>query len=396
MKLKTNIYLLSGVRTAIGKFGGVFKDSSALELGVKVAKEAIKRAEITEEEIQEVIFGHCMPRSDELNIARSIGLACGIPYRVPGITIQRQCASSMEAIVIGAQKIVAGEIEVALVGGVETMSRVPYVLKDYRFGKRLWDGVVTDALIEGLKDPIGHFHMGITAENLAEEFNISREEQDYLAYLSHKRAIEAIKKGKFKEEIVAMEVVTEGGNKIIVDRDEHPREDTTLERLALLKPVFKDGGTVTAGNSAGINDGAAAVVIASERFVEKRGVKPIARLVGHAVSGVEPERMGLGPVFAINKLLGDTGCSLSDIELIELNEAFAAQYLACERLLNLDRSITNVNGSGISLGHPVGATGCRLVVTLVHEMIKRGAKLGLAALCVGGGMGKATLWELVS
>ena len=394
MKLKQNIFLLSAVRTAIGNFGGIFKDIPATQLGVIVAKEAIRRAGIDKSDIQEEIFGQCMPRSDELNIARSISLLTGIPYTVPGVTIQRQCASSMEAIVIGAQKIIAGEIEVALIGGVETMSRVPYVLKDYRFGKRLWDGVVTDALTEGLKDPIGHFHMGITAENLAEEFNITREEQDLIAYHSHRRAIEAIKSGKFRDEIVPVEI-TKKDKKIIADTDEHPREDTTLEKLASLKPVFKPDGTVTAGNSAGINDGASAVIIASEKFVEKKGLKPIARLIGHAVSGVEPHRMGIGPVPAVKKLLKDTGYTLSDIELIELNEAFAAQYLACEKLLGLNREITNVNGSGIALVHPVGATGCRLVVTLIHEMRRRKVKLGLATLCVGGGMGKATLWECI-
>jgi len=257
----------------------------------------------------------------------------------------------------------------------------------------MWDGKATDMLTEGLNDPIGHFHMGITAENLAEEFHLTREEQDELALTSQNRAIAAIDEGRFKDEIVPVVKKGRKGEEIALDQDEHPRRGTTMEKLAKLKPAFRKDGTVTAGNASGINDGAAATVLASERFAEKHGMKPLAYIVGHQVAGVEPERMGYGPVPAIRKLLERQKLSISDIELIELNEAFAAQYLACEKSLGLDRSITNVNGSGIALGHPVGATGCRIVVTLLHEMQHRNLHRGIAALCVGGGMGKAMMIE---
>jgi acetyl-CoA C-acetyltransferase len=284
---------------------------------------------------------------------------------------------------------------VVLAGGVENMSRVPYLLKDHRTGGRMGNGEITDMLTEGLTDPIGHFHMGMTAENLAAEFNISREEQDELAFTSQSRAVQAIDAGVFKEEIVPVEVVGKRGKPpTVCDTDEHPRRDATVESLAKLRPAFKKDGTVTAGNASGINDGAAMMVIASSEYVEKSGLKPLAWIVDHQVAGVEPERMGFGPVPAVRMLLERNGLTLDDIDLVELNEAFAAQYLACEKGLGLNREITNVYGSGIALGHPVGATGCRITTTLVYEMRRRGAKRGIATLCVGGGMGKALLVEL--
>jgi acetyl-CoA C-acetyltransferase len=273
------------------------------------------------------------------------------------------------------------------------MSRVPYALYDMRWGKRMWNGNATDMLTEGLEDPLGHFHMGVTAENLAAEFKISREEQDELALTSQRRAIAAIDEGKFKEEIVPFEIPQKKGEPKVLATDEHPRRDATVDSLAKLKPVFKKDGTVTAGNASGINDGAAAMILASGKWAKERGLEPLARIVDHQVAAVEPERMGFGPVPAVRALLKRGARRLTDIQLIEVNEAFAAQYLACEKALELDRSITNVNGSGIALGHPVGATGCRIMVTLLHEMKRRGLKLGLATLCVGGGMGKATLIE---
>jgi acetyl-CoA C-acetyltransferase len=291
------------------------------------------------------------------------------------------------------QQIQTGESEVVLAGGVENMSRVPYAVYDMRWGKRMWNATMTDMLTEGLEDPLGHYHMGVTAENLAEEFDISRQEQDELALTSQTRAIAAIDEGRFKEEIVPVEIPQRKGDPKVIDTDEHPRRGTTLESLAKLKAVFKKGGTVTAGNASGINDGGAAMVVASAEWAKEKGLSPLARIVDHQVAAVEPERMGFGPVPAVRKLLERTGRSLSDIGLVELNEAFAAQYLACEKALELDRSITNVNGSGIALGHPVGATGCRIMVTLLHEMQRRDLKVGLATLCVGGGMGKATLIE---
>jgi acetyl-CoA C-acetyltransferase len=389
------IAILGAARTAVGTFLGMFKTTPANELGVVAAKAALERAGVTGEELGDVIVGHCMMRSDEINIARVISLKAGIPVDVPAMTIQRQCASSMQAIVSGMQQIWLGEHDVVLAGGVENMSRVPYVLKDHRLGGRMGNGEITDALTEGLTDPLEHYHMGITAENLAAEFNISRADQDELAFVSQTRAVEAIDAGIFAEEIVPVEVVTKRGKPpMVCDTDEHPRRGATLEALAKLRPAFKKDGTVTAGNASGINDGAAMMVIASADYVEKSGKKPLAWIVDHQVAAVEPERMGFGPVPAVRKLLARNGLTLDDIDLVELNEAFAAQYLACERVLGLNREITNVHGSGIALGHPVGATGCRITITLVHEMRRRGAKRGIAALCVGGGMGKGLLVEL--
>ncbi|MDP8256326.1 MAG: thiolase family protein [Candidatus Alcyoniella australis] len=388
------VWIVSAARTPIGSFGGVLKDKSAIELGVVAAKEAIKRAGVEPDVFQDVIAGQCMARSDELNMGRCIGLEAGLPFTVPGCTIQRQCSSSMQAMVFGGQQIMLEENDCVLIAGVEAMSRTPYVLYDMRWGARMWDKKVTDALMEGLADPLGHFMMGITAENLATKHNISREEQDELAYTSQTRAIAAIDAGRFKDEIVPVEVVTRKGT-TIVDTDEHPRRGVTLEKLASLKPAFKKDGTVTAGNSSGINDGAAALVLMSPERAKELGCKPIAKLIGNAVAAVEPELMGYGPVPAVQKVLKKTGMDLKDMELIELNEAFAAQYLACEKLLGLDRDITNVNGSGVALGHPVGCTGIRIVISLLYEMARRDMSVGLASLCVGGGMGKAVIVERI-
>jgi len=392
---KKPIAILGAARTAIGTFGGMFKTTPANELGVVAAKAALERAQVAPDALGDVIVGHCMMRSDEINIARVISLKAGVPVEVPAMTIQRQCASGMQAIVSGMQQIWLGEHDVVLAGGVENMSRVPYLLKDHRYGGRMGNGELTDMLTEALTDPIGDFHMGITAENLAAEFKISREEQDELAFTSQSRALAAIDAGIFKEEIVPVEVATRRGQPpVVCDTDEHPRRGVTVESLARLRPAFKKDGTVTAGNASGINDGAAMMVIASADYVEKSGQTPLAWIVDHQVAGVEPERMGFGPVPAVRLLLERNGLTLDDIDLVELNEAFAAQYLACEKGLVLNREITNVHGSGIALGHPVGATGCRIAITLVHEMRRRGAKRGIATLCVGGGMGKALLVEL--
>ncbi len=387
------IVVLSAVRTAIGTFGGMYKDVSAVDLGVTVVKEALKRSKVDPGDLGDVLMGNCMMRTDEINPARVIGLKSGIPFHVPATTIQRQCASGMQAMVFGMQQIQLGEHEVVVAGGIENMSRVPYALYDMRWGKRMWDARVTDMLTEGLTDPVANIHMGVTAENLAEEFGISREDQDELALQSHQRALKAMDEGFFKDEIVPVVKKDRKGNEVVLDRDEHPRRDVSAESLAKLRPVFKKGGTVTAGNASGINDGAAATVLASEAYAERHGLAPIAYLVDHQVAAVEPERMGYGPVPAVRALLERRKLQMGDIELVELNEAFAAQYLACERALGLDRSITNVHGSGIALGHPVGATGCRIAVTLIHEMRRRDLHRGIATLCVGGGMGKALLVE---
>jgi acetyl-CoA C-acetyltransferase len=388
-----DVVILGAVRTAIGTFGGMFRDVPAVDLGVAVTKEVLVRAGVDAAELDDVIFGNCMMRSDEINPARCIALRAGIPSSVPAMTVQRQCASGMQAMINGAQQIQTGTAKVVLAGGIENMSRVPYVLKDFRWGKRMWNGEVTDSLTEGLEDPIGHFHMGITAENLATEFGITREDQDELAYTSQIRAVTAIDAGRFRDEIVAVEIPQRKGPPKVCDTDEHPRRDASREALAKLKPAFKKDGTVTAGNASGINDGAAAVIVASRSWAEAKGLRWRARIVDHQVAGVEPERMGFGPVPAVKKLLARQGIRIDEVPLVEVNEAFAAQYLAVERGLSLNREITNVNGSGIALGHPVGATGCRIVVTLLHEMEKRGLARGLATLCVGGGMGKAVLLE---
>ena len=386
-----DVVILDAGRTAIGTFGGMFRDVPSVDLAVTVVQALLERTKVDPAELDDVIIGNCMMRSDEINPARCIALKAGVPHTTPAFTVQRQCASGMQAVISGVQQIQTGESKVVLAGGVENMSRVPYVLKEFRWGKRMWNGEITDSLTEGLEDPLGHFHMGVTAENLAEEFSLTREEQDELALTSQKRAVAAIDGGTFEAEIVPVVVPQRKGDPKVLKVDEHPRREATLESLGRLKAVFKKDGTVTAGNASGINDGAAAMIIASRSWAESKGLAWRARIVDHQVAGVEPERMGFGPVPAVRKLLERQKLSLGDLELIELNEAFAAQYLACEKALELDREITNVNGSGIALGHPVGATGCRIMVSLLFEMERRGAKRGLATLCVGGGMGKATL-----
>ena len=388
-----DVLILSGARTPIGDFGGVFKDVLPNELALFPVEEAVKRANIDKSEFDEVILGNCIQRTDEPNVARVVALKAGFPKEVTGFTIQRQCSSAMQAIVSGAQQIWLGDSDLVIAGGVECMSSSPYLLKKARWGYRLQHDELRDSVFELLSDPISKIMMGETAENLAVKYGITREEQDEIALRSHRNAIDAIKNGRFKDEIVPVTLTRKKGETIIVDTDEHPRDGLAMEDLAKLKPAFVKNGTVTAGNSSGINDGAAAVVLASERKANKLGAKPLARIVSHAVAGVEPELMGYGPVPAIKKALLKANLKLEDIELFEINEAFAAQYLAVEKLLGLDRSIVNVNGSGIGLGHPVGCTGARIVVTLLHEMIRRNLRYGLASLCVGGGMGKAMIIE---
>jgi len=387
------VVIVSGARTPIGDFGGSFKDVLSVDLGVVAAKEAIRRAGIDVSVIDDVLVGNCFMRSDEINVARCIGLHAGIPITTPAATIQRQCSSSMQALVFGAQQIQTGENDCVLIGGVESMSNIPYVLKGARWGLRLKSGEITDALWEGLSDPIGHFMMGVTAENLAEKYAITREQQDELAYTSHARAVAAIDAGRFKDELVNVELPQRKGPPKVIDTDEHPRRGLSMADLAKLPAAFKKDGTVTAGNASGINDGACFAVIMSAERAKQLGVTPLARIVSHAAAGVEPELMGYGPVPSSRKALKRVGLNVGDIQLWEVNEAFAAQYLACEKLLELDRAKVNVNGSGIALGHPVGCTGVRLVVSLLHEMQKRDLKLGAATLCVGGGMGKTVIIE---
>lgn len=389
-----DVVLVAGARTPIGDFGGALRSVTAGQLAVLAIKEVIKRSGVNPGDIDDVILGCCMQSSEEPNIGRTAALMAGLPDTVTGMTIQRQCASGMQAIICGYQQILTGDSEIVLAGGTESMSTVPYVLKKARWGMRLQHGEVTDYMWETLMDPIHKIMMGETAERLADKYGITREEQDVIAYRSHKNALNAIENGIFAEEIVPVPVPQRKGDPILVDRDEHPRKDVSLESLAKLRPAFrKEGGTVTAGNASGLNDAAAATIVMSADKARELGIKPLARIVSHARAGVEPDLMGYGPVPAIKKALERANLTLADIDLIELNEAFAAQYLACEKLLDLNREIVNVNGSGVGLGHPVGCTGARIVVTLMHEMARRNLRYGLASLCVGGGMGAAIILE---
>jgi acetyl-CoA C-acetyltransferase len=393
MSNNKEVVIVSAVRTPIGDFGGALRDVTALQLGTLTVEEALRRAKgLEKEQVEEVIFGNCGQRSDEPNIARCIALQAGFPVETTGFTIQRQCSSAMQAIVSAYQEITLGDAEVVIAGGVESMSSAPYVLKNARWGQRLQHGEMTDSLWEMLMDPIHKIMMGETAERLADKYAITREEQDEVAARSHINALKAIDEGRFKEEIIPVTVQTRKGE-TVVDIDEHPRRDISAESLAKLKPVFRKDGTVTAGNASGLNDGAAAVVVMSAEKAEKLNIKPLARIVSYAWAGVEPDLMGYGPVPATHKALKKASMTIEQMELIEVNEAFAAQYLACEKLLDLNRQIVNVNGSGIGLGHPVGATGARIVVSLLHEMARRNNKLGLATLCVGGGMGMTIILE---
>ena len=389
------IVAVSGVRTAIGDFGGTLRDYPAPDLLGLVIKEALKRANVPGELVGDVIVGQCMQRMDEVVTGRLAGLKAGLPISVPGVSIHRNCASGMQAVIYGAQQIMLGDMDVVVVGGVEVMSRVPYTLNQARWGARLQHGVMSDGIWDGLTDSWTGLIMGLTAENLAEKYNISRQEQDEVAVRSHNNAEAATKAGKFNDEILPVPIPQKKGAPIMFDKDEHIRPGMTIDQLARLKPGFKKDGTVTAGNASGINDAAAAMVLMSADKAKEMGIPAIARLRGYGLAGVEPELMGYGPVPATKQALERTGLKLSDIELIELNEAFAAQYIACEKLMGLNRDITNVNGSGVALGHPVGCTGARIIISLLNEMKKRGNSLGLATICVGGGMGQSSIWEMV-
>jgi acetyl-CoA C-acetyltransferase len=398
LKSPNDIVIVSAARTPIGKFGEAFKSLRAHQLAAVVITEVLKRAGLSGNQLDDVILGDCCQCADEANTARTAALKAGIPAEVPAVTIQRQCSSAMQALAFGVQQIKAGDSQVVLTGGVESMSSAPYLLMSARWGQRLNHGQMTDSLWEmlhsgsNLLEKTGYI-MGQTAENLAEKYNISREEQDSVALRSHNNAEAAIKAGKFKDEIVPVAVPQRKGDPLMVDTDEHVRYGLELKDLSRLAPTFKKDGTVTAGNASGLNDGAAALVITTRSKAQELGLTPLAKIIAQAVAGVDPKYMGYGPVPATEKCLARASMSLKDIELIEVNEAFAAQYLACEKGLGLNRDITNVNGSGIGLGHPVGATGVRIVITLLYEMIRRNLSIGLATLCVGGGMGMTTIIE---
>jgi acetyl-CoA C-acetyltransferase len=388
------VYVLSAVRTPIGKFGGSFASLSAADLGEVAARAAIERSGLPPAAVDETVFGHARQAGGGPNTARQVSHRAGIPDSVPAYTVNKACASSLKAITLGALSIAAGENEVVLAGGTECMSATPYLLPRARFGHRMGNLEVVDAMYrDGFLCPLCGQLMGETAENLVREFGILRAEQDAYAAESQRRAAEAISSGRFGDEI---EPVTVEGKKgaVVVRQDEHPRPDTTAESLAALSPVFHaEAGTVHAGNSSGVTDGAAAIVLGSEEAVKRAGVDPMARVAAWTSAGVAPERMGIGPVPALKSLLEKRKLRLPDVDLIELNEAFAAQVIACARELPIDLGRVNVNGGAIALGHPIGATGARIATTLLHEMKKRDAARGVATLCVSGGMGMAVLFE---
>lgn len=383
-----DVVIVSAVRTPIGTFGGSFKNVSAVELGTIAVKEAMKRAELKPEMVEEVIFGNVLQAGLGQNVARQVSVKAGIPIEVPSYTVNKVCGSGLKTVALAAQAIKAGEVDVVLVGGTENMSQAPYLMKNARWGQRMGDGVIEDYMVkDGLWDVFNDYHMGITAENIAEQFNLTREEQDEFALASQLKAEEAINSGRFKDEIVPVEVPQRRGEPIVVDTDEHPRFGSTIEGMQKLRPAFKKDGTVTAGNASGINDGAAALVIMSKEKAEELGVKPLATIKSYASAGVDPSLMGTGPIPATRKALEKANMTVEDLDLIEANEAFAAQSLSVVKELGLDTEKTNVNGGAIALGHPIGASGARILVTLLYEMEKRDSKNGLATLCIGGGQG---------
>ena len=388
------VVIVGAARTAIGKFGGSLKDISVVELGSAVISESIKRAGIDLSEIDEVIMGNVLGAGLGQNPARQSSIRAGIPYAVPSMTVNKVCGSGLKAVNLGAQSVQAGEAEIVVAGGMENMSRAPFLLKDARWGYRLGNGKLLDNLIyDGLWDVFNDCHMATATENLAEKYKISRQEQDRFALESQLRAKKAQEEGRFKEEIVSVQLTSKKGEQITFSADEFLRPDTTLEKLSGLNPAFKEGGTITAGNASGINDGAAAVVVTSSVKAKELQLKTLARIVAYASSGIDPKFMGIGPVESIRKALKKANLSLDEIDLFELNEAFAAQSIAVIRDLGLDKQKVNVNGGAIALGHPIGASGARILVTLLYELKRQKKKFGLAALCIGGGMGITTIVE---
>lgn len=387
------VVVLSAVRTAIGKFGGALKDVPPTELAAKVICQSLQRSRLSPEMIGHVVIGnviHTEPR--DMYLSRVAAVRGGVPVQTPALTVNRLCGSGLQAIALAAQSIVHGDCDAAIGGGVECMSRAPYWLPAMRWGARLNDAKAIDTLVSAITDPFENGHMGNTAENIAREWNISREDQDECAMESHKRAVAAMQQGRFKDQVVPFELKSKTGTVQFI-QDESPRPDVTLESLAKLKPAFDPEGTVTPGNASSINDGAAAVVLMESKAAADRQLKPLARLVDYAVAGVEPRIMGMGPVPAVRKLYQKTGLNTDDMDVIELNEAFASQFLAVQRELDLPLDKTNPNGSGISLGHPIGATGAILTVKALHELHRIGGRYALITMCIGGGQGIAAIFE---
>ena len=385
-----NVVIVSATRTAVGKFGGSLKDFGPGQLGSVVLKDALRRAGIEQSEVEEVIMGNVLSAGHGQNVARQAAIGAGIPKEVPSYCVNKVCGSGLKSVALGAQSIMLGDADVVLAGGVESMSQAPYALKKNRWGAKMGNDEVVDLMIhDGLWDIFNNYHMGVTAENVAGKYNITREEQDEFSAKSQNNAQVAIKAGKFKEEIVPVEVSQPKGEPMLFDTDEFPRFGTTKEILAKLKPAFKKDGTVTAGNAAGINDGAAAVLLMSEEKAKDKGIEPMAIIKSYSACGVPPEIMGMGPVCAARKAIERAGITAGKLDLIELNEAFASQSIAVSRELDLNPDNVNVNGGAIALGHPIGASGARILVTLVHELRRRKGAYGIAALCIGGGQGIA-------
>ncbi|MCL2575605.1 MAG: acetyl-CoA C-acetyltransferase [Defluviitaleaceae bacterium] len=386
-----DVVIVSAVRTPIGSFGGVFKDVSAVDLGVTAAKAAIARANIDPAQIDEVIFGNVLQAGLGQNIARQISVYAGIPEAVPSYTVNKVCGSGLKAVQLAAQAIAIGDADVVLCGGTENMTHAPYLQKNLRWGSKMGNTELVDTLVhDGLTDVFNKYHMGITAENLAEKFNITREEQDEYAANSQQKAQEAIVAGCFDAEIAPVEIPQRKGDPIVIDKDEYPRA-TTAQSLSKLRPAFKNDGTVTAGNASGINDGAAALILMSAEKAKELRVTPLSTIMSYSNVGVNPAEMGLGPVPATQKALQKAGLTIADLDVIEANEAFAAQAISVVHELGLDPAKVNINGGAIALGHPIGASGARVLVTLIHQMQAQKATYGLATLCVGGGQGTAMI-----
>ena len=390
----TEVVIVAAVRTPIGSFGGSLKDISAVDLGSLVIKDAIERAGLEPEQVDEVIMGNVLGAGLGQNVARQMSVHAGVPVTVPAFTINKVCGSGLKAVQLAVQAVLCGDAEVVVAGGAENMSQAPYILPNQRWGSRMGNATVVDTMLrDGLTDGSEDYHMGITAENVAEQYGITREDQDSFALQSQKRAVAAVEAGRFKEEIVPVEIPQRRGEPLVFDTDEFPRKDVSLEGLSKLRPAFQKDGSVTAGNSSGINDGAAAVVVMSAEKAKELGITVLATIKSYASAGLDPKVMGCGPIYASRKALEKAGLTVADLDLVESNEAFAAQACAVAKELNLDLEKVNVNGGAISLGHPIGASGCRILVTLLHEMQKRDAKRGLATLCIGGGMGTALIVE---
>jgi acetyl-CoA C-acetyltransferase len=393
--MQREVVVVSGVRTAVGDFGGGLKDVPPTELGAQVVREALRRAEVGGEEVGHVVFGNVIhTEAKDMYLARVAALNAGVTQNAPALTLNRLCGSGLQAIVSASQSILLGDTDIAVGAGAESMSRAAYLAKGVRWGARMGDTAMIDMMLSALHDPFDNIHMGETAENLAESHQITRAQQDGLAVESHRRAARAIKEGRFKEQILPIRLKTRKGETVF-DTDEHVRDDVSDENLAKLRPVFRKDGTVTAGNASGINDGAAAVVLMEGRAAERRNAKPLGRLVAYGHAGVDPKIMGIGPVPATRAALERAGLKLADIDVIESNEAFAAQACAVAKDLGFDPEKTNPNGSGISLGHPIGATGAMLTIKALYELKRTGGRYALVTMCIGGGQGIAAIFERI-